>query len=142
MKTSLLVLLAVLNVAGAASAATAEKPQTTCPVSGESIDTASDPHLDWQGQRVYFCCNSCIAKFKADPETYFARIAAAGVVLENNQTTCPVSGEELGGEMGEPVAKSYKGRTVKFCCASCVKKFDKDPEKVLAKLPGEHNAAR
>jgi YHS domain-containing protein len=113
------------------------KAQSTCPVSGETIDRATSPHLDWEGQRIYFCCNNCPAKFKADPEKYFARIAADGVELENVQTTCPVSGEEFGGDMGEPVPVAYKGRTVKLCCKMCKAKFDKDPAKYLARLPGE-----
>ncbi len=40
-------------------------------------------------------------------------------------TTCPVSGETLGG-MGDPVVKDYDGREVKFCCANCVGTFEKD----------------
>ena len=103
----------------------------------------ASPHVDWQGQRIYFCCDKCPAKFKADPEKYFAKIAEAGVELENIQTVCPVSGETLGeGDMGAPVAHAYKGRTVMFCCNMCVGKFDKDPAKYLAKLPGEQPAAR
>ena len=48
-------------------------------------------------------------------------------------TTCLVSGEKLG-EMGEPYVIQYEGRTVKFCCKNCLKKFNKDPKKYLAKL--------
>lgn len=46
-------------------------------------------------------------------------------------TTCPVSGEKLG-EMGAPLAFTYKGQEVKLCCKSCKPKFDKDPEKYIA----------
>jgi YHS domain-containing protein len=52
-------------------------------------------------------------------------------------TTCVVSGESLT-SMGDPVVYNYKGTTVKFCCEDCIKDFNKDPEKYLAKL----NAAR
>ena len=143
-KTLLAVITMTIFTTGAAallaSDKAAGKPQTTCPVSGKQIDKAS--YVDYQGQRVYFCCDNCPAKFKADPETYFAKFAAEGVTLENIQTTCPVSGETLGeGDMGEPVAHAYKGRTVMFCCPSCIKKFDKEPAKYLAKLPGEQPAA-
>ncbi|MEZ5326077.1 MAG: hypothetical protein R3F19_13585 [Verrucomicrobiales bacterium] len=48
-------------------------------------------------------------------------------------TTCVVSGEELGG-MGAPVVYDHNGTTVKFCCKSCIPKFEKDPEKYLAIL--------
>ncbi len=134
------VLIVLAAVVATAPAAAAE--QTVCPVSGEKIDKTTSPHVDWQGQRIYFCCNKCPAKSKADPEKYFATIAEAGVQLENIQTTCPVSGEKLGeGGMGAPVAHAYKGRTVMFCCKMCVAKFDKDPARYLGNLPGEQPAA-
>jgi YHS domain-containing protein len=130
-----------LSLAVTVAAAAAGKTQTVCPVSGEAIDKATSPHVDWQGQRIYFCCTKCPVKFKADPEKYFATIAEAGVELENIQTACPVSGEKLGeGDMGAPVAHAYKGRTVMFCCRMCVAKFDRDPAKYLANLPGEQPA--
>jgi len=47
--------------------------------------------------------------------------------------TCSVSGEKLG-EMGKPFVTEYKGREIKFCCKSCVKDFNKDPEKYVKKL--------
>ena len=146
MKKMLLVLIPLtMLMAGAMALVAAEKappkPQTTCPVTGNPIDKAV--HIDFQGQRIYFCCDQCPAKFKADPEKYFAKLAAEGVQLENIQTTCPVSGEKLEhGDMGDPVAHVYQGRTVMFCCSSCVKKFDKEPAKYLAKLPGEQPAAK
>lgn len=46
---------------------------------------------------------------------------------------CLVSDEKLG-EMGEPVVYEYKGQEIKFCCPSCQKKFDKEPEKYLQKM--------
>ena len=46
---------------------------------------------------------------------------------------CLVSGEKLG-EMGEPHVMSYQGQQIKFCCKSCVPKFEKDPARYLAKL--------
>lgn len=51
-------------------------------------------------------------------------------------TTCLVSGEELGG-MGEPVRLVYEGQEMKFCCQDCVKDFQTDPDKFLAKLAGQ-----
>lgn len=47
---------------------------------------------------------------------------------------CVVSGEKLGGEMGEPAVIEYEGREVQFCCKSCVKQFKADPAKYLKKL--------
>jgi YHS domain-containing protein len=46
---------------------------------------------------------------------------------------CVVSGEKLG-SMGEPFVITHEGTEVRFCCDSCVPKFEKDPAKYLAKL--------
>lgn len=47
--------------------------------------------------------------------------------------TCLVSGEKLG-SMGEPIIINHEGHEIKFCCDSCVPKFEKDPAKYLSKL--------
>ncbi|CAN5788012.1 hypothetical protein BH11VER1_BH11VER1_37830 [soil metagenome] len=47
---------------------------------------------------------------------------------------CLVSGNELG-SMGKPITKVYEGKEVKLCCKPCIKKFDANPAKYLAKLP-------
>ncbi len=44
---------------------------------------------------------------------------------------CIVSDEKFGGDMGKPIVTVYQGQEMKFCCASCTKKFKKDPEKYL-----------
>lgn len=143
--TTLVFLTTAILVGGSALAArsttAASSPQTTCPVTGNPIDKAV--HIAYQGQRIYFCCSDCPAKLEADPEKYFAKLAADHVALENVQTTCPVSGEKLeGGDMGEPVSISYHGRTVRFCCKMCVSKFEKEPAKYLAKLPGKQPVSK
>lgn len=60
--------------------------------------------------------------------------------LENNKTqvtdnkpvnsVCPVSGEEIDPE----ITAVYKDKTYAVCCKSCLKKFNKDPEKYISKL--------
>ena len=126
-------LLALVFFLGLGWAAAQEtwKPQTSCPVSGKPIN--KEVFLDFQGQRIYFCCPSCPAEFQKDPEEYFAKFEKEHIELENIQTSCPVSGEELG---ENPVVIHFKGRTVKFCCPSCEKPFRANPEKYLAALPG------
>ncbi len=56
-------------------------------------------------------------------------VAAARYPLK----TCVVTDNELG-SMGKVVTKVYDGQEVKFCCKPCVKKFDANPAKYLAKL--------
>lgn len=55
-------------------------------------------------------------------------------------TTCPVSGDALGGSMGAALDYLYKYKTangqetthlIRFCCKGCIKTFLKDPEKYL-----------
>lgn len=46
---------------------------------------------------------------------------------------CLVSGNELG-SMGKPITKVYNGQEIKLCCKPCIKKFDANPAKYLAKL--------
>jgi transposase-like protein len=47
---------------------------------------------------------------------------------------CPVSGEEMGGEMGEPVNLVRDGRLIRVCCKGCIKKVDKDPATAIAAI--------
>ena len=51
-------------------------PQTTCPVMGGTIN--KELHVDYKGQRVYFCCPACIDEFKKDPEKYLQKMKEAG----------------------------------------------------------------
>lgn len=141
--TAVLIGATATMAANPPAAKPASKPQATCPVTGKVIDPKTSPHVDWEGQRIYFADQAAADAFRKDPEQVFAKIAAEGVALENIQTSCPVSGEAIeGGEMGESVSLSYKGRTIKFCCNMCPPKFAKEPAKYLAKLPGEQVAGK
>jgi len=121
---------------GQAQAAPSAKPQTACPVCGAPLGEKK-VFVDYQGQRIYFCSPQEREAFLKDPEKYFAEFEKQGIELENIQTSCPVCGEKLG-EHGEASSIRYKGRTVKFCCPACEKPFRAEPEKYLAKLPGEN----
>lgn len=105
------------------------KNQTHCPVMGGEIDSSA--YTDIQGQRVYHCCPMCSAKLKADPDKFFKKAAADGVLFENIQTKCPVSGEAL-----DENAKffDYEGRRVHVCCEKCQAEFMKDPKAYLEKM--------
>lgn len=57
----------------AAVTAVAVITQTTCPVmDGNPID--KNVFTEYKGQKVYFCCQECVAKFKAEPEKYAANL--------------------------------------------------------------------
>jgi len=40
------------------------KANTTCPVSGEAV--SKDKFVEYEGRKVYFCCDGCKAKFTKD----------------------------------------------------------------------------
>lgn len=49
----------------------------TCPVSGEKLGEMGAPvSIDYQGKKVSFCCDSCIAKFQKEPAKYLAKLPA------------------------------------------------------------------
>jgi uncharacterized UBP type Zn finger protein len=59
---------------------------------------------------------------------------AAADVKPYTLQTCIVSGNKLG-SMGKPITKVYDGQEIKFCCKPCIKKFEANKAKFLAKLP-------
>ena len=54
--------------------------QKKCPVMGGTIN--KDVYADYEGKRVYFCCDACISTFKKDPAKYVKKLEGEGVVLE------------------------------------------------------------
>lgn len=73
--------LAVNPVLASQKAAQGE-PQTICPVMGGVID--KNVYVDYQGKRVYFCCESCKEQFMQEPEKYMEKLEAQGVTLEKS----------------------------------------------------------
>ena len=58
--------------------------QATCPVMGGKIN--KDVYADYEGKRVYFCCEACISTFKQDPAKYVKKLEGEGVTLETVST--------------------------------------------------------
>lgn len=102
------------------------KHQTVCPVMGGKID--STEYTDIQGQRVYHCCAGCQKKLVAAPDKYFKKAAEQGVLFENIQKRCPVSGKAL---TGKEFFTDYDGRRIYFSDKDCPAKFAADPVKYL-----------
>jgi YHS domain-containing protein len=71
-----------------------------------------------------------LTAFAADPSPSASAIAAASAQTSQKaaNTVCPVSGDKVG-DVGKPVYVEYKGQTIAFCCKSCLKKFNKNPDK-------------
>lgn len=103
--------------------------QKICPIGKKVIDP--DSFIEFQKQKVYFCCPGCDKKFLKDPELYFDQMKQRGEFTESIQKHCSVSGEELD---DNKVSLTLPGRKVYFCCKKCVRNFKKDKEKYLKKL--------
>ena len=74
--------------------------------------------------------------------TVAAAALGAGLAASGPQTpsprpyplsVCAVSGEPLG-SMGEPIVKVYDGREVRFCCKSCIGKFESSKDDYWTKV--------
>jgi len=111
-------------------------PLTKCPISGETLG-ADAVDLVVEGHLVRLCCPKCQAAVEKDPKSVIKKIDDAVIAEQKPSyplTTCPVSGEVLGGDMGAPIDYVYGTRLVRFCCKSCIKDFKKDPAAVMQKI--------
>jgi YHS domain-containing protein len=59
-----------------------------------------------------------------------AKAPATSQPAAATNTKCPVSGDDVDSK----VTTVYNGKTYAFCCADCVKSFNKDPEKYASKV--------
>lgn len=111
--------------AGSALVAADKEFKATCPVSGGPAKESSS--VDYHGKKVYFCCNNCPKKFKAEGEKFAAKanyqLAQTGQVI---QVSCPLSGHEC-----DPAQTAdVDGVSVAFCCEKCKAKADGAEDKI------------
>ncbi len=111
-------------------------PLTTDPVTGAALGKDAIDYV--HGTRlVRLASKESVAGFEKDPKAALAKIDQALIDAQRKTyplKTCLVSGEELGGEMGEPIDRLHGTRLVRFCCDSCLPKFEADPDKYLKLL--------
>ncbi len=86
------VMLMGMALVGAGETTPAEKAQTVkhqtvCPVMGGEIDKTI--FADYQGQRVYFCCNGCPPAFKKDPAKFITKMEKEGITLDKAPVEAP-----------------------------------------------------
>jgi len=79
-KLVILTLVLALFLAGPVLAAAAPQAQTTCPVLGGNV--SRQLYVDYQGNRIYFCCTGCDTEFKKNPEKYLQKMKEQGVTPE------------------------------------------------------------
>lgn len=65
----------------------AAKVQTVCPVEGGTVNHKL--FVDYQGERIYFCCPGCPEVFNKDPAKYVKKLKDAGVTLEKTPEAAP-----------------------------------------------------
>ena len=88
-----------------------------CPVSGEAA--SKDHAVDFDGGKVYFCCDKCPKAFDKDTKKYAAKAHLQMVSTgQLKQTACPFTGKPLNDDQTIDV----QGVKVKFCCGNCKKK--------------------
>lgn len=129
---------------GAASAMKEKKVETAGdpylleidPVSGKSLP--AEPVLKiHDGRELRFTDEASAAAFEKNPAKYLKAIdekIAGQQVSIYPLEACVVSGEKLGGKMGQPVNHVYRNRLVRLCCKDCVSTLEKDPAKYLGLL--------
>ncbi|HEV2968706.1 MAG TPA: hypothetical protein VGY55_01880 [Pirellulales bacterium] len=99
-----------------------------CPVSGEPA--SKDHAVNFEGGKVYLCCDKCPTAFEKDPAKFAAKahlqMALTGQLVE---TKCPFTGKPLAADKTVDV----DGVKVAFCCANCQAKAAKMAKDELVK---------
>ncbi len=115
-------------------------PTDKCIVTDEELTLdGEDVAVDYvyRNRLVRLCCKGCIRKFNADPAQYLKKLDAAVIKAQGPdyplQDCAVLEGSKLG-SMGDPVEIVVANRLVKFCCAGCQPKFDKDPAPFIARI--------
>ena len=108
-----------------------------CPLSGKDVNPECT--VTYKGQVIAFCCGDCKAKFEKNPEKFIAKVENfkdpdAGKLLAAKpiNAKCPLSGKDV----NPKCTVTYKGQVIAFCCGDCKAKFEKNPEKFIAKVDG------
>jgi YHS domain-containing protein len=81
---AVLLIVFAFSIGTALAADAIANEQKTCPVMGGKIN--KDIYADYEGKRVYFCCDACISTFKKDPAKYVTKLEGEGVVLKTVST--------------------------------------------------------
>lgn len=116
-------------------------PLDICVISGDKLGGDMGAPIDfiYKNRLIRFCCKNCKPEFLKEPAKAIAKLDQAVIAKQSATypaTTCVVSGEKLGGDMGPPVDVVVGNRLIRFCCKDCQKDFRKDPLTFLKKLDG------
>lgn len=113
-------------------------PLLTDSVTNEPLADVKEPvSVVYQGRDLHFANEANAKTFADHPAKYLAQVDQKIIAQQKEAyplTTCVVSGDKFGGDMGEPIDKVYGNRLIRFCCPGCQADFNKDPAKYLAKI--------
>jgi hypothetical protein len=119
-------------------------PLTTCVVSNEPLDDDAVT-FEVDGTTFRTCCKKCVAKVRANPASFRAKVEAAAIAAQLPMyplDVCPVSGAKLGSK-GEPIQLLLDGTLVQLCCKRCVDKATADATAMADKVrAAAHDAQR
>ena len=93
--------------------------------------------LRHEGREFRFADQGNAERFLADPEAFVSAVderMVADQLPYYPLEVCPVSGDELGGAMGEPTEVVHRNRLVRLCCDACVGEFRDDAAAVVGRL--------
>ena len=127
----------------AAAAKAADTVNSLCPVMERPV-TPTGGSVEYQDEKIGFCCPMCAGKFRAETAFYMDRLrldpakyayasskptrevmAKAAAEAQSANARCPVMGGLVSPRGGN---SAYAGQTIAFCCPGCKGKFDADPE--------------
>ena len=91
------------------------------PVCGMEVPQGKGINTEHAGAIYYFCSDSCLQKFEADPAQY----------VPSESLTDPVCSMTVTEESAHHTG--HEDKTFYFCSASCLAKFSASPEQYLAK---------
>ncbi len=116
---------------------TGQYAQTACPISGKEV--SADSKVSVAGVEVGFCCDDCKGKVEAEKDM----TAQAALVFGNDAFEMGFAKKAVAisdikcffmkkKNLNEEKFVEFNGGKVYFCCDSCVKRFNKDPDKYAA----------
>lgn len=121
MKSRMMVAALALAMAfGARLVADDAKAEPMCPVSGKAIN--KEVSADFEGGKVYFCCEGCPPAFEKDSAKFAAKARHQMCLTgQLEQVHCPIAHKAFKAEQSANVG----GVEVKFCCGGCKGKVAK-----------------
>ena len=149
----------------ATNVSASEEKKYLDPVCGMTVNKNPEKMARHQGTTYYFCSQSCVTKFNANPLAYvktkkliMPMVAETPAPTVKAETSCcggshdtavndsglkdPVCGMNV--TTDSPHHLDHQGQTYYFCAASCLAKFSNDPESYLdpTKRPAPKTAAK